>query len=234
MISLIMIVRRATVLAGLVLGILSSLALADSITIPITGTAAQGNAITTGDFNISGPGLSLFQGLPDGPDQIGSCTPGITCNFSFAITVSGLAFCGYCQGYSSGSLGNHVAEFLQPSLQFTGSAIYSGGGSISVPMTVSGTIVGYQLLNCNSLGEDCTLGPQVFSLQVSGTGTGVFLMYPADASLGVVLGVNASFTGTATSVTAVPEPVSLVLTGTGLLGMLVRKKMTMPIKRVRA
>jgi hypothetical protein len=119
-------------------------------------------------------------------------------------------------------------------LQFTGSSVYSGGGSISVPMTVSGTIVGYQLLNCNSLGDDCTLGPQVFSLQVAGTGTGVFLMYPADASLGVVLGVNATFTGTATSVTAVPEPVSLVLTGTGLLGMLVRKKMTRPIKRLRA
>lgn len=222
--SLIMTVRRAILFSGLVLGVLSSLAVADSINIPITGTAAQGNAITAGDFNINGPGLSLFQALPDGPDQIGSCTPGIACNFSFSITVSGASFCGYCLGYSSGSLGGHVAEFLQPSLQFTGSGVYTGGASISVPMTVSGTIVGYQLLNCNSLGDDCTLGPEAFSVHVVGTGTGVFNMFPADASLGVILGVNASFTGTATSATAVPEPISVVLTGTGLLGMLIRKK----------
>ena len=232
MISMIMIVRRATLLSGLVFGVLSSLAWADSITIPITGTAEQGNAITWGDFNINGPGVSLSQYLQDGPDQIGSCTPGITCNFSFAINASEASFCGYCLGYSSGSVGNHVAEFLQPSLQFTGSAVYSGGASISVPMTVSGAIVGYQLLNCNSNGADCTLGPQVFSLQVAGTGTGVFNMYPADASLGVILCVSANFTGTATSATTVPEPVSLVLTSTGLLGMLIRKKMTPPQKRL--
>jgi hypothetical protein len=49
-------------------------------------------------------------------------------------------------------------------------------------------------------------------------------MQPMGGGVGVasIQGVFSNFTGTAT--TAVPEPISLVLTGTGLVGVLVRRK----------
>jgi hypothetical protein len=216
--------RRSILLAGFVFCFLSSLASADSVNIPITGTASQGFAITYGDFNIKGPGLSLYQALPDGPLDIGVvCDVGSVCNFSFTINRSGAYFCTYCLAYDSGSLGNKVVEFLQPSLQFTGSAFYSGGGSQNVPMILSGTIIGYELINCASNGS-CSLGPKEFTLHISGTGTGQFLIAPMGGGVGVasIQGVFTNFTGTAT--TAVPEPISLVLTGTGLVGILIRKK----------
>jgi hypothetical protein len=200
---------------------LPSLASANSSNIPITGTASQGFSLTYGDFNITGPGLSLYQALPDGPNLIGLCNVGTVCNFSFAINVSAENFCSFCLTYDSGSLGNKVVELLLPSLQFTGSAFYSGSGSINLPMTLSGTIIGYELINCNSNGYDCSLGPKEFTLHISGTGTGQFTMQPIGGGLATIQGVVSNFTGTAT---VVPEPISLVLTGTGLLGVLIKKK----------
>jgi hypothetical protein len=195
---------------------LSALASADSVnSIAINGTATFGYADSSGDFNISGPGLSLFQGTPDGPNVIGTCTVGAMCDFSFGIGP----FCVSCLGISSGSVGNKTADFLVPSLSFT--ALYSGSEFISMPMTVTGTIVGYELINCD--GILCSLGPKEFTIQIDAQGTGVFIMSP-DANGGGVFdikGVSANYTGT---VTTIPEPVSLVLTGTGLLGILIRKK----------
>jgi hypothetical protein len=216
--------RRSMLLAGFLFCFLSSLASASSINIPITGTASQGFSLTYGDFNIKGPGLSLYQALPDGPPDIGSCNVGSVCNFSFTINRSGTYFCLYCLTYDVGSLGNKVAELLIPSLKFTGSAFYSGSASENVPMILSGTIIGYELTNCTSSGYCSTLGPKEFTLHISGTATGQFTMYPVGGGLASIQGVFSNFTGTATTV--VPEPISLVLTGTGLVGVLIRRKIT--------
>ena len=188
---------------------------ASASAIAITGTASQGFAITTGDFQIQGPGLSLIQGAPDGPSFIGSCALGSMCNLSFTIG-STAQFCTYCTGFSSGSVGGAVVQFLDPSLTFTASALYTGQSNISVPLTFSGTIVGYQLVNCTD-GVDCSLGPKEFTLHISGTGTANFSMLET----GLIEGVNASFTG---SVSVVPEPASLVLMGSGLAGIALARR----------
>jgi hypothetical protein len=212
-------VRSSVLLAGFVFCLISSLASANSVGIPISGTAIMGFASTYGDFDITGPGLVLQQGLPEGPSSLGPCRAGGVCNFSFTIDASGASFCAYCLYLDSGNLGNKVVELLVPNLTFTGSAFYSGGTSMTVPMTVSGTIVGYELINCDSSGSNCSLGPKEFTLHISGQATGQFTMNP---DLNSIVGVYSNFTGTAT---VAPEPISLVLTGTGLVGILIRKKM---------
>jgi hypothetical protein len=215
-----MTIKRRNVLAGVVVCLIASLASADSVSIPVTGTASKGFAITLGDFNINGPGLSLFQGLPDGSNNIGVCNIGAVCNFSFTINASGSSFCKYCLFYDTGSLGSNKAELLVQNLTFTGSSLYAAGTSISAPMTVAGTIVGYELINCSG-GSNCSLGPVEFELRIAGQGTGQFTMQPETGSQSLIVGVSSSFTGTATTV---PEPISVILTGTGLVGILVRKK----------
>jgi len=72
---------------------------------------------------------------------------GAICNFSYNI-YSAAAFCTFCKGFSYGSVGTKTANFLDPSLTFTGSAFYLGESTMTVPMKVSGTIIGYQLANC--------------------------------------------------------------------------------------
>jgi hypothetical protein len=55
--------------------------LASANSIPITGVGFKGQPASNGccyngDFTIQGPGLSLGQGTPDGPNSIGSCVGG--------------------------------------------------------------------------------------------------------------------------------------------------------------
>jgi hypothetical protein len=195
-------------------------ALASANAIPITGTATFGFAETEGDYLISGPGLMLQQGDPDGPSFIGSCVVGAVCSLSLSPVGPG-AFCSFCTLYTWGSLGGQTAQWLEPNLTFSGSALYSGGSTLSVPITVSGTVIGYQLVGCTD-GLGCSLGPELFTVNITGSGTALLSVNP-DSDF--IVGASISFSGTATTAT-VPEPVSLVLTGTGLAGILAKKKLS--------
>ena len=208
---------------------ISVLASADSVSnIPITGTASQGFGQTTGDYTITGPGLFLNQGMPGGHSTIGSCTVGTVCDFSFSVG-SPNTFCFQCPYYSFGRVGNKVADFVDASsLLFTGSAFFPGGDDIAqginLPVTVTGTITGYRLVDCLAPGVgSCNLGPKLFTVRIIGNGTGHFVLQNTGGAIRNVYGGFANFTGTAT-VILIPEPMSLALTGTGLLGIWIRRK----------
>jgi hypothetical protein len=204
--------------------VLSSLTFADSVqTIPISGAGWKGQPFIGccyyGDFRITGPNLFLNQTTPDGSAVIGSCVLGEVCDFSYAIGNAS-AFCTLCTLFSFGSLDGKTANYLDAVLTFSGSALYSGASTMIVPMTVTGSIVGYQMVNCTD-GYDCTLGPVQFRLNIVGQGEATVSLNDSDE----ILGIYTDFTGTATTPTVTPEPISLVLTGTGLVGIWIKRKL---------
>lgn len=213
-----MTIRTLLSLAALLACVFPSLASADSGSLPIAGWVHEGDAITSGDFSIKGPSLSLSQFLLDGPDTLPIyCTVGSVCNFSFTLTADSSGSCGgYCTAFDSGTFRNKTAQWLVPDLTFKGSAFYNGSSFMTVPLTVSGTITAYQLVNCLNGEYECSLGPEVFSLSLDGTTSGQYDMGgPATGTnQAVVRGVYVSLHDDAT---VVPEPGSLTLVGTGLL-----------------
>jgi hypothetical protein len=198
---------------------LTTLVSADSVNvIAITGTANDGYATSSGDYIIKGLGLSLMQSSAGGPSSIDTCNMGSLCDFTFHSTDSA-NFCSYCAFYAYGTFGTKVAEYFVGTLTFSGSAVWTGQSTLNVPLSISGIVAGFELLNCDQ-GASCTLGPQVFDLKIVGQGTGQFNI----AETGLVMGVNANFTGTATNISTVPEPFSLLLMSSGLAGIALAKK----------
>ena len=209
-------------LLALFLCFLPAAAIAQSVnTIAITGLTTYGFASTYGDFGFVGPGLNLVQALPQGPDFIGSCTVGTLCSLSWS-PGNGMAFCP-CTGISNGNFGSNIAEYLSPTLVFTGSAFYSGGDSLTMNLTVSGTIYGYQLVGCSG-GSGCSLGPEVFALKIRGTDTETLTMNDIGNNSTGIIGENGIFSGTATPVATTPEPGSLFLMTTGLAGVWMKRR----------
>ena len=199
---------------------------ADSVnTIPITGTTYYGFATTEGDYTIQGPGLNLFQGDPGGPSFIGDCNVGAVCSLTWS-PAGPISFCGLCTAFSGGSFGSTAVQWLSPNLVFKGSAFYAGGDTLSMNSTVSGTIYGYQLVGCNSNGFACSLGPQVFALNISGTGTETLSMNVFSGTPTEIFGLQGTFSGTATPVTTTPEPASFLLMGTGLAGLWMKRRLS--------
>ena len=178
---------------GTVLCLIAAACYADSVsTIPITGSTYDGFATKEGDYTIQGPGLSLWQADLGGPSFIGYCTIGTVCNFSWS-PANPAAFCPWCTRFSGGSFGSTQVQWLQPNLVFKGSAFYSGGDTLSMSFTVSGTIYGFQLVGCDSEGYGCTPGTQVFALKISGTGTQTLSMNINGLTPSQIYGLQGTF-----------------------------------------
>lgn len=215
--------RLKGLLWALFLCFLPAAAIAQSVnTIAIGGNTTDGFVSTLGDFGFSGPGLNLQQVLPQGNNSIGSCTVGTLCSLSWS-PVNAASFCSYCTGYSNGNLGSKVAEYLSSNLVFTGSAFYSGGDSLTIKATVSGTIYGYQLVGCTN-GSDCSLGPEVFALKITGTDTETLTINDIGNKTSDIYGENGIFSGTATPIATTPEPGSLFLMTTGLVSVWMKRR----------
>lgn len=172
----------------------------DGRNIRVTGTAAYGYAYLS-DFNIVGPGLLLRQGSWDGPYYITRCTVGADCTWSFNVPM--IAPCTQCKYNSMGSVRDVTADILKQDLIFKATGVYDGGREQTVHINFSGTVTGYKLLDtpgstsCTDDGTMCVLGPVLFTLRISGHGTGEAAMLPISATEAWVLGISMSFSGVA-------------------------------------
>jgi len=147
---------------------------------------------------------------------------GTVCNFSWSPVNPG-SFCSFCTKFSGGSFRSTQVHWLDPELVVTGSAFYSGGNTLTMSFTVSGTIYGFQLVGCDIYG-DCSLGPQVFVLNISGIGTETLTINDLSGTPSDITGLSGTFSGTATPITTTPEPGSMILMATGLAGVWVKRR----------
>lgn len=213
---------KSAALCLAILFFLGGSALANSFT--FTGTASFGNDAM--NFFLSGPSFSINSASPSGPvGVLATCLQGTLCTIPdqfIPTTPSSFSAPG---DFSGGIVRGVTADTLLftgldfSSFSFTPGTNPNGSGTVTFTGFLTGFV--FHPLGCEKTRNCTAVGPQVFDLFVSGTGTGTaFGQDIGDGEYGYTQ-FNYTFQGTATgNVTpVVPEPSSLLLVSSGLAGV---------------
>jgi hypothetical protein len=202
---------RSAVVSVAFICLVASSAWGDSFS--FSGTATFGG--DTIDFFLSGPSFSLFSAAPSGPaGLLATCDQGTTCEVPGQEVI---AWPSFDPSLGGGEVGGVTAEAVRGSLLFSGTSFTVTGTEDELgsgPVTFTGELMGFRLSPSGGL------GPMVFDLILSGTGTVTALGQDIGGGQVGIDQFHYNFTGTASgTVATVPEPSSLLLVSSGLAGI---------------